>query len=77
MGKDRRLELDIKAYELAKEIERFTSSYSEAIRLIDTIKNNFEWARTRTKVQLPEYPVDSWGNKVIMPETEVSGSEDK
>lgn len=77
MGKDRSLELDIKAFEMAKEIESFTSSYSEAIRLIDTIKNNFKWARTRTKVQLPEYPVDSWGNKVIMPETTVSGSEDK
>lgn len=77
MGKTRSSELDIKAYELAKEIEKFTTSYSEAIRLIDTIKSNFEWARTRTKVQLPEYPVDSWGNKVIMPETEVSGSEDK
>lgn len=77
MGKARSLELDIKAYEMAKEIERFTTSYIEAIRLIDTIKNNFEWARTRTKVQLPEYPVDSWGDKVILPETEVPGSEDK
>ena len=77
MGKARSLELDIKAYEMAKEIERFTTSYSEAIRLTDAIKNNFEWARTRTKVQLPEYPVDSWGDKVNLPETEVPGSEDK
>lgn len=42
MGKNRQLEIDIKAHELAKDIEKFTSSYHEAMSLIDSVKSNFE-----------------------------------
>lgn len=77
MGKNRQLEIDIKAHELAKDIEKSTSSYHEAMTLIDRVKSNFEWARERTKVELPEYPIDRWGQKVNIPETKVPGIEEK
>lgn len=76
MAKNRQLELNVKAHELAKEIEKFTNSYDEAMSLIDRIKENFVWARSRTKISLPEYPVDRWGQKVIMPEADTSGIEE-
>lgn len=77
MAKNRQLELDVKAHELAKEIEKFTNSYDEAMSMINRIKDNFTWARSRTKVSLPAYPVDRWGQKVIMPKTDALGIEEE
>jgi hypothetical protein len=77
MGKNRQLEIDIKAHELAKDIEKFTSSYHEAMSLIDRVKSNFEWARERTKVELPEYPIDRWGQKEIMYKETADPCEDR
>lgn len=71
--KEQKLEIDLKAYELAKTIEEFSGSYIESMRLIERIKSNFEWARERTEVKLPNYPIDKWGQKVNVPETEVPG----
>ena len=64
----------ITAYEIAKQISEATTSYWEAMSLIELIKENFEWAMRRTKPELPPYPVDRFGVKIELPENETPRS---
>lgn len=69
-NKKREKEKDLMAYEMAKQIAEFSSSYGEAMSIINRIKGNFEWARERRKPEVPPYPVDNWGIKIEMSGTE-------
>ena len=66
----RRKQRRLKAYEIAQQIAEFSESYWEAMQVIDHVKENFEWGKTRSKAELLPYPVDNWGNKVEMPGAE-------
>lgn len=45
------------------------------MKVIDYVKENFEWAKTRGKAELLLYPVDNWGNKVEMLGAEAPSTE--
>ncbi|MDE6661984.1 MAG: hypothetical protein K2K46_01450 [Lachnospiraceae bacterium] len=61
---ERERERRLKAYDIANQISEFSESYWEAMTLINYMKENFEWAKTRGKAELLPYPVDRWGNKI-------------
>lgn len=72
---ERKKQRYLKAYDIAQQIAEFSESYWEAMKVIDYVKENFEWGKTRGKAELLPYPVDNWGNKVEMPGAEAPSTE--
>ncbi len=59
---------DIKAFEIAKAICDASSTYGEALYLIEKAANMINRQRDKEKPSAGEYPVDRYGQKVETPD---------
>lgn len=71
---DRERELNLKAYEYAKDIKNSCTNMIEVDYIIHQIKMTFDVVRNHHTPLIIAYPLDRWGNR-IKPDSEESGNE--
>ena len=70
---DRSTEKRILAHGIAKQIHEFAKADWEIDEILEMVENVFQYGRRRGKSDIPEEPIDMFGNKIKMPKEESQG----
>ena len=69
----RKTEKQIFAHSIAKQIHDFAKANYEMDSILEMVAWNLKYCRRLEKTDIPEYPVDEWGNKIEIPSEESKG----